>query len=336
MKSAIDFWNDSCQVWRNMEGLQLGSTHPIHSSIIGGTQHFFHSPNLHLSDPEYFQKLQEYATQHKIVLKADRRNHKDITLHSRRKAFLPIIFLTLGLSSPALAMQNDHQPHTPYTTEEKNGKLHNHHSGPAEAIIKSQQAKILSQKHTTEDTLESKNIENILRNHYISRSNDPPALMRDIKNLARYYSLYPEAIKLINSISKYEWELRYAPHTFQTDIVGTRLSVKKITIYFDPLSAAKLKFYDKCKAKTPFCVASPADALLHEFLHVQAISKDIKRFIADGGMSAHVYPSAHERQTIEQENVLYKAMSERDKKPRPIRSEHSGRHVLVSCVTCLK
>ena len=326
MKTTLDLWYQICRAWHAQEGILHGSTHPIHSCLIKGKRHFIYSPTLPDIDPEFYQHLKNYAEQHDIQLQADRRALGDRRHSCRRKKLLPIIFLTLGVAmEPCLAKQAlSHQ------TQQQQ------HEGAEEHAINSQQEKILSQKIEVEDTAESQIIERILRDHYVSQAQDPPSIPRDLKNLARYYSRHPEAAKLINALSMSEWDLKYAPHTFQTDISGTRLSVNKITIYFDPRSGAKLKFYDKCEAKTPFCVASPADALLHEFLHAHSVLNDINRFIADGGLSSHIYPAEHERQTILKENVLYKAMSRRDNKPRPIRSEHSGRHVLVSCVTCLK
>ncbi|VUD66194.1 hypothetical protein TDB9533_03527 [Thalassocella blandensis] len=322
MKTTLDLWYEACNDWHTNEGVKNCSTHPIHSCLIEGQHHFIHAPHLPNTDPEYFFQLEHFAASHNINLKPDRRSQAENSHSCRRKKLLPIIFLTLGVAMESVYAKQAPQPQ--------------YHTGAEEIIINTQQEKILSLKNLTEDTAESRIIENILRDHYVSQAEDPATLVRDLKNLARYYSQHPEAAKLINALSMSDWELKYAPHTFQTDVSGTRLSVNKITIYFDPRSGAKLKFYNKCASKKPYCVASPADALLHEFLHVHSIINDINRFIADGGMGSHIYPAEHERQTILKENVLYKAMSQRDKQPRPIRSEHSGRHVLVSCVTCLK
>lgn len=322
MMTTLDLWNDICSAWHEKEGPSDSRSHPIHSCLIDGKRFFIHSPQLAKTDPAYFARLQEFAAQQNIQLRADRRQSSDTKASCRRKKLLPIVFLTLGISMDVSYAQ---QPQSQV----------NRHTGAEEIAITVQQEKILSFKTKTEMTAEMKIIERILLDHYVAQEGDPDNLQEDLHDLARYYSRHPEAVKLINSLSMSDWELKYAPHTFQTDVLGTRLSVDKITIYFDPRSGAKLKFYDKCAEKTPFCVASPADALLHEFLHVHSILNDINRFIADGGMGAHIYPAEHERQTILKENVLYKAMSRRDNKPRPIRSEHSGRHVLVSCVTCL-
>lgn len=177
-------------------------------------------------------------------------------------------------------------------------------------------------------------IELLLRERYVSQAGDPSSLPRDLHTLARYYAKYPEARTLLLALKDHPWELKYTANTYKTDIFGTSLSVDKVTIYFDPKSGAKLKFYPRCEEKIRFCVASPADALLHEFLHTYIIFEDTNRFIAKGGMSTHIYPIDHERDTIQKENALYEAMSERDMKPRPIRKDHVGRATLVGCVTC--
>lgn len=184
-------------------------------------------------------------------------------------------------------------------------------------------------------SLISRNLEQILLNHMDYPGQFPSEILEDIRILAVYYAHHPEAVRLIESIADSEWKLKYAAHTFRTNIRGSRMSVKKVEVFFDPRSAAKLKFYDGCEEHKRFCIASPADALLHELLHVQTITNDVKAFIGQGGLDTKGYPIEHERLTIMKENVLYRSMTQMDDQPRPLRSEHNGRHVLVSCVTCV-
>jgi hypothetical protein len=315
------------------------SSHPIHSCIIDRRRFYIHALDLPLRDPAYFFHLQDFAARENIQLRVDRRQNDTSTNDCRRRKLLPVIFLTLGVAN-SLANANElKQTHTLNIISGKHNQSYSDASISTSAIGKQSLENIepdIDDLPKIYDIALSAILEKILLNHYQPEKNDPDSIKDDIVKLAKYYSTYPEAIKLINALSLADWKLKYAPHTFKTTVSGTRLTVEDIDIYFDPRSGAKLKFYDKCETKKPFCVASPADALLHEFLHAHTIINDTNRFIADGGLGGKIYPEAHERKTILKENALYSAMSERDNKPRPLRSEHSGRHVLVSCVTCLK
>ena len=167
-----------------------------------------------------------------------------------------------------------------------------------------------------------------------SSTND--ILQDELHTLSDYYSQFPEVARLIHRLSDKPWQLIYSADNYQTVIQGRNFGVEKATVLFDPKSAAKLKFYKKCVEKKPFCRASPADALLHELLHLDAVFSKPDQFIAQGGMSNFNYPYEHERQIILEENKLYKAMSMRDRLPRPQRNDHHGRHILVACITCLE
>lgn len=179
-------------------------------------------------------------------------------------------------------------------------------------------------------------IEFALKNHWKPSPNDPANMAKDLAEMAAYFSRFPEVRLLIASIEHKKWQLHYAVATYETKIQGNHLNIDSVTVLFDSRSAAQFKFYRACTDKKPFCVASPADVLLHELLHVQAVVNDPDSFIAQGGMNGVMYPYEHERQTILAEKQLYQSMSAIDGHPRPLRSEHTGRHVLASCVTCLQ
>ncbi len=324
--TTLDAWTEVC---RSLFPKPSGaSVHPIHSCVIQGKRHYIHAPNLAKKDPSYFQQLTAYARKHCINLQADRRTPTDRNTQGRRKKFLPIIFIAFGVNAGTVFAEGEQRSLNMISKDAHisvaNDNLHKHADEDSGEI-----------RQDLINPVVSKHLQSILKLHLVSQRDDPASIHTDIKHLADYYSGHPEAVTLIESIADKEWELAYAPHTFQTDVKGTRLHVEDVTVYFDPRSGAKLKFFDRCADKKPFCVASPADALLHELLHVHSVLNEPARFIADGGLDLHVYPAAHERKTILKENILYKSMSRRDQHPRPIRSEHSGRHVLVSCVTCV-
>lgn len=319
--------------------LPTSATHPLHSCIIGGQAHYIHEPGLARQDPDYFERLSEFARRHKITLKADQRSATPSAFDCRRRKLLPIVLLTFGLCAQPMALASDEQHEK--ATLKLIGESEFSISRDSDELmislpdeIQATHEAIHSDSEASEYQDKSLIIEQTLREHWVKQDSDPESLDQDIVAMADYYSQHHEAFALISSLSEHKWELKYAPHTFQTDVVGTRMKINTITVYFDPRSGAKLKFYDKCSEKTPFCVASPADALLHELIHANTITANPSQFIAEGGLSGHIYPTEHEHQTIKKENKLYRAMSRRDSRPRPLRNEHTGRHVLVSCVTC--
>lgn len=176
----------------------------------------------------------------------------------------------------------------------------------------------------------------LLRSRWQVEAADPTTLTQDLKKMAAYYSRFPAVRDLFAQLEKHDWQLRYAPQTFTTRVSGSRLSVKSVSVYFDPRSAAQFKFHRACAEKRPYCVASPADVLLHELLHAQSVLSAPEDFLVQGGMNTQLYPYEHERHTIAREQSLYRSMTAIDHSPRPLRNEHSGRHLAVACATCVR
>ena len=320
--TLLDDWARECAAY--FAG-NLVNVHPIHPCVINGRPHYVHEPQLATRNPEYYARLLAFANEHGIGLKADQRRPSTNHHPCARKKFFPIMFLAIGFLSAVVH------------AEEFNQQL-----GLMAVTADSNYFESTTNAANTgwigelEHTLVSKTLEQILLSHLEQTERMPASMQRDIEELSIYYARYPAVVKLLGSIANANWKLRYAPHTFQTTVSGSRLHVDNIEVFFDPRSAARLKFYDKCRTQKPFCVASPADALLHEFLHVQSITQNTADFIRQGGLDPMRYPAEHERLTIHKENQLYQAMTEVDGHARPIRSEHNGRHVLVSCATCLE
>lgn len=326
-KTTLDYWTEIGQGLFNQGKSAAASAHPVHACVIDGVPHFIHAPALALTHPEYFCLLSGYAERNGICLRADRRAVEGAVSDGRRKKFLSIVFLVMGLSS-AEAGAEEVDLSLNLIAPEYNALIAPEDGKPVSRI-----GKLLDQAQTS---LISQSLAQILLNHMDDIEQYPSGIVDDIHELAAYYARYPAAVQLIQSIANTEWTLKYAPHTFQTNVKGSRMDIDQVDVFFDPRSGAKLKFYDKCAEQKPFCIASPADALLHELLHVQTITNDKCAFIGQGGLDPWSYPAEHERLTIVKENTLYRAMTLIDKQPRPIRSEHNGRHVLVSCATCFE
>jgi len=326
LKTTLDYWTDIGHSRFNLDKT-TPDVHPIHACVIDGVPHYVHAPALAQTHPDYFARLQSYAERQGIRLTADRRAAEETVPDCRRKKYLTIIFLVMGISAAGAAAEEESLSLNLISPEYADSIL------PQEGRAASHAGKLLEQM---QDSLVSQSLAKILLEHLHDIEQYPAGILDDIHELARYYAQYPAATKLIMSIATTEWTLKYAPHTFQTNVKGSRMDIDSVDVFFDPRSGAKLKFYDKCDEQKPFCIASPADALLHELLHVQTITIDKNVFIGQGGLDPWSYPAEHERLTIMKENALYRAMTLVDKQPRPLRSEHNGRHVLVSCATCFE
>ena len=114
------------------------------------------------------------------------------------------------------------------------------------------------------------------------------------------------------------------------------MQVDKAVIHFNTRSAAQLRLNNGCD-NNPVCIASPADALLHELLHTHnSMLVKGEEFIAQGGMNNVMYPYKLEYAVIGVERKLYAKMSHQDNLKRPQRREHTGRTVKANCPTCIK
>ncbi len=175
----------------------------------------------------------------------------------------------------------------------------------------------------------------ILSTHYKQKPSDPDYIQSDLEEMAKYYSQFPHVVTLLTKLQSKDWTLNYNQNTWSTIAKGNALNVDSATIQFNSRSAAMLKFNNGCKHNF-VCIASPADALLHELLHALSMLVNTEEFIQQGGMNHFRYPYKHEYSVIQAENALYASMSRIDGIKRPQRNEHMGRKIIASCVTCIK
>jgi hypothetical protein len=157
------------------------------------------------------------------------------------------------------------------------------------------------------------------------------SLSRTLAEVARYYARHPEVVQLFDALAPHPWTLEARPGTWLTQARLRGGVVLRVTVLFDFHAAAQMHFAAGC-AGQPACTAMPADAFLHELLHVHLIHAAPARFArtATGGF----YPHAHEDEVIALENRLYRAMEARDGLPRPARDSHAGRLTAVDCPLC--
>ncbi len=318
--------------WTMPAGL-VGYVHPCY---IEGEHTLIHAPSLVIDNPDLYKDLQSYASLEGFQLLADRREQDVDVSRDRRRQWLPVFTLSLGLS---VAVHADH----------------NQQNAVENTLALFEAPLTISIEQTPDIDLEgiefsydfsekaqpmepsAASIADILRNHYRPAANDPQYLQDDLEDMAVYFSRYPQAVRLLTSLKDYPWTLNYQANTFQTEVHGNQIQVKAANVNFDSRAAAQLRSHKSCRDTElrGVCIASPADALLHELLHVESALLHSAEFIEQGGMSSVIYPYAHEAEVINSENKLYHSMSQHDGQYRPSRHAHSGRVVVSACATCL-
>lgn len=308
----------------------MGQWRWLHPCMIGGSRHLIHHDSLQWRDPPYYKSVLEHARLHGWRLKPCRRQLPTRDLNCRRQIWVPLWLLAGALAvAPATEAQAEFVDQLARVERPLHaiGRLT---AEPSHAATTNAPAP----SNVVIDAESQKKIHKLLQQRWRSAAEDPHGLGDDLHTMAAYYSQFPIVRTLFAELAQHDWQLHYAARTFSTRVTGTRLQVDSVKVYFDPRSAAQFKFNRACTEKIRFCVASPADVLLHELLHAHSVLKSPARFIAQGGMESHMYPVDHERQTIAREQALYGAMSAVDKLPRPLRSEHTGSPVAVACATC--
>lgn len=303
--------------------------HILHTCIIDGQPHIVFPRGLSKKDPLTFIELQTFAYSNRLRLMEERRVERYPANGDRLRPWLPILLLTISANVAAEenelgAISENVYLSSPSMLEEQDERA-------SPAILMNEE-----NIYATEMKDQAVRIFHLLHAHYKPTVSDPSSMAAELRLLAGYYSRYHNVVELFDALSALPWTLKFEKRSFRTQVTGTSMSVDEATIFFDPHFGAQLKFQRSCDEKRPFCVASPADALLHELLHAHSILLNPSAYIAAGGMAGLLYPFEHERKTIDAENDLYRSMTAIDQKPRPIRNEHTGRYVLVACSTCIR
>ena len=321
----------------------------LHPCVINNQDTLVHAHDLAQRAPDFYQQLQTYAEQNGYALVADRRDHSNPDQSGRRRAWLPVMVLSLGLNTAVAASdKNDSASHASIYGQSYSQSqsvlslIHPSNHDDEDLLHQHSSEGHFEQAHALEHleyeipaSAEAEALENILQQHYRASADEPEHIQNDLTQIARYLSQYPEAVTLLEDLADYSWQLSFAENTFETEVRGTPFQVQAVNIRFDSRAAAQLRSHKDCKTKANACIASPADALLHELLHARAALLDTKNFIAQGGLNSIMYPYEHERSVIEHENSIYQAMSERDGVMRPQRFSHAGRLVASSCSFCI-
>jgi hypothetical protein len=145
--------------------------------------------------------------------------------------------------------------------------------------------------------------------------------------VALYYQQFPEVVQLLHDIEEKPWILQRGK-THEVILQGDEISFRRLIVGFNPYQACIMRFNSKCHPTNRKCIATPADSLLHELLHVKYVKPSDRNVV--------IYPIAHEMFVIQKERELYKAMTAIDGISRPYRNSHRGKLIPVKCVMCIK
>lgn len=311
----------------------------VHPCVINNQSYIVYPRGLEDKSPNLFARLSQYYQQQGYRLKEDQRTDKCSNKYkNQRRKWAPIFLFTASLlfESSAYAdvevnlvgAESLKQHQNLELQLISNSKIREHIKYNINPIVK-------TVKQTKIKSALAQSLFEILNNRYKKQKTDPEYIIDDLKEIANYYSDFSESISLIQALENKNWELSFDEHNWVTTGSGNMMQVNKAVIHFNTRSAAQLRLNNGC-ADNPICIASPADALLHELLHAHSMLVNSEEFIAQGGMNNVIYPYEHEYAVIGEERKLYASMSLQDKVKRPQRREHTGRTVKANCPTCIK
>ena len=311
----------------------------VHPCVINNKPHIVYPRGLKDKDPELYSKLYQFYSNKGYKLKEDQRtNDSQHQFANKRKRWAPILLFTASMFFENSA-NADIEINIVDAESLQHQQVELHLISNQNIRNKIQQdinyhSPLTTERYRNNNPEVALNIYRLLTSHYIKKENDPEYITDDLKKIARYYSNFPEVVSLIQTLKNKNWELSYDESNWVTTASGNSLDVEKAVISFNTRSAAQLKLNKACK-QNPICIASPADALLHELLHTHGMLVNTETFLAQGGMAGVMYPYTHEYSIIDAERQLYAKMSQRDEVKRPQRREHTGRLVKANCPTCI-
>ena len=330
-------WTNSVEE-KLSHSLGLAQTY-VHPCVINNQRHIVYPRGLQEKSPGLFAKLSLHYKNQGYLLKEDQRSNSASNKYkNERQKWAPILLFTASLlfESSAFADVELELDEPTSLSQQQNIELllisnNKIRQQIQYSVITPVQVK---EKVEMKSGLATRLFE-ILNSRYQKQETDPDYIVEDLKEIANYYSEFPESVTLIEELKDKDWTLAFDEHNWVTTGSGNMLKVDKAVIHFNTRSAAQLRLNNGCK-DNPVCIASPADALLHELLHTHSMLVKSEEFIAQGGMNNVIYPYKHEYAVIEQERELYANMSTHDNLKRPQRREHTGRTVKAHCPTCIK
>ncbi len=309
----------------------------VHPCVINNKPYIVYPRGLEKGSPQLFSNLSNHFRKQGYQLKEDQRRETRAgkNLHKRRKWAQVILFSASLLFESAANADFEIDLHNPKTLANSEVQVQLVSNTSVRQRISEQVSTTGFQFETVVVSDIAREIFDILSSRYHEKDGDPAYIRNDLKKMANYYSEYPETVNLLYELKDKKWEIAFDENNWMTIAKGNMLEVTSAMVYFNTRLAAQLKLNNRCDGN-PVCIASPADAFLHELLHVHSMLLKSDKFLQLGGMNKILYPYRHEYGVIDAERTLYTAMSDQDNLKRPQRSDHSGRNVKASCPTCIK
>ena len=325
---------------KKAKGISSSLSHAyVHPCVINNEPHIVYPRGLQEKSPNLFAKLSQHYQKQGYALKEDQRSEKYANKYkNERQKWAPIFLFTASLlfESGAFADVEVDINEAASFQERQNIELQLISNSRIREQIQFSVAPTKSVEKQIKIKSElAQSLFETLSRRYKKQKTDPSYIANDLKEIANYYSDFPESVSLIEALKNKNWELSFDEHNWVTTGSGNMMQVDKAVIHFNTRSAAQLRLNNGC-ADNPVCIASPADALLHELLHAHSMLVNGEEFIAQGGMNNVIYPYEHEYAVIGKERTLYASMSSQDNVKRPQRREHTGRTVKANCPTCIK
>lgn len=311
----------------------------VHPCVINNQPYIVYPRGLEDKSPALFSKLTQHYQQKGYSLKEDQRSAEFSNKYkNQRKKWAPVLLFTASLLFESSAFADVEVDVTDTASIGKQTQVELQLMSNHKIREQISFSVTTASKAKTQVKMKSglaKSLFETLNKRYQKKKSDPEYIVNDLKEIANYYSDFPESVSLIEELENKNWELSFDEYNWVTTGSGSMLNVDKAVIHFNTRSAAQLRLNNGC-LDNPVCIASPADALLHELLHAHSMLVKSEEFIAQGGMNNVVYPYKHEYAVIEAERNLYANMSTQDNIKRPQRREHTGRTVKARCPTCIK
>lgn len=309
----------------------------VHPCVINQQPHIIYPIDLKKNSPGLYKKIKHYFIRHGHVLKEDQRvGHSGPPYKGDRRKSAPLFLFTAALLFGSVTYAD-------IENSVNNPALLQNHQIELKLFSSKGLSDEIGSKIKQPDAMQEKipsmsgvalSVYKQLASHYNKQATDPAYITEDLRKIAIYYSEFPEVIALLKSLENKNWQLSYSAKEWVTTAIGNRFDVERAVIHFNTRAAAQLRLNDACR-ENPLCIASPADAMLHELLHAHNMLVKTEEFIAQGGMNAVIYPYKQEYSVIESERKLYALMSQQDSIKRPSRHDHTGRAVTARCPTCI-
>jgi hypothetical protein len=309
----------------------------VHPCVINNQPTIVYTRGLQSLSPRLFKQLHQYYAALGYALKEDQRSASTTSNNPQRRQWAPVLLFTAALlfENTANADVTVQLTDTPSNSQKVTLQLIS--NNPLRHQIQQQiEASPLTVTSNLSDSVQSEtDILYLLQQHYQPQANDPAHITDDFKKMANYYSTFPEVVTLFAKLANKNWKMIFDEDNWTTVASGNMFNVENAVIHFNTRTAAQLRLNNSCE-QNPVCIASPADALLHELLHTYSMLVNTEQFLQQGGMNRVLYPYQHEQHIIKQERELYQIMTRQDSILRPYRHNHAGRIIKAQCATCIR